>query len=91
MAIVRNIEVIAQSPKGFDDACQQAVNEAAQTLRGISSFYIKNAECVVENNKPISPRWMSYGRHPAVILLRSEPLDDRFAARCRRERPVKGW
>ena len=51
MAIVRNIEVIAQSPKGFDDACQQAVNEASQTLRGISSFYIKNAECVVENNQ----------------------------------------
>ena len=51
MAIVRNIEVIAQSPKGFDDACQQAIKEASQTLRGICSFWIKNAECVVENNQ----------------------------------------
>jgi len=51
MSIVRSIEVIAQSPNGFDDACQQAVKEAAQTLRGIRSFWIKNAECIVENDK----------------------------------------
>ncbi len=51
MAIVRNIEVIAQSSKGFDDACQQAVTEASKTLRGIRSFWIKHAECVVENDK----------------------------------------
>ncbi len=51
MAIVRNIEVIAQSSKGFDDACQQAVTEASRTLRGIRSFWIKNAECIVENDK----------------------------------------
>ena len=25
MAIVRNIEVIAQSPNGFDDACREAI------------------------------------------------------------------
>ena len=51
MALVRNIEIIAQSPKGFDDACQQAVSEAAKTLRGIRSFWIKNAECIVENDR----------------------------------------
>ncbi len=51
MAIVRNIEVIAQSSKGFDDACQQAVTEASKTLRGIRSFWIKHAECIVENDK----------------------------------------
>ena len=51
MAIVRNIEVIAQSSKGFDDACQQAVTEASKTLRGIRSFWVKHAECIVENDK----------------------------------------
>lgn len=51
MSIVRSIEVIAQSPKGFDDACQEAVKEASKTLRGIKSFWIKNAECIVENDK----------------------------------------
>lgn len=51
MSIVRSIEVIAQSPNGFEDACQAAVKEAAETLRGIRSFWIKNAECVVENDR----------------------------------------
>jgi dodecin len=51
MSIVRSIEVIAQSPNGFEDACQAAVKEASETLRGIKSFWIKNAECVVENDR----------------------------------------
>lgn len=51
MSIVRSIEVIAQSPKGFDDACRQAVKEASETLRGIRSFWIKNAECIVEGDE----------------------------------------
>jgi flavin-binding protein dodecin len=50
MSIVRSIEVIAQSPQGFDQACQEAITEASKTLRGIKSFWIKNAECV-ENDK----------------------------------------
>ena len=51
MSIVRSIEVIAQSPNGFDDACREAIKETAKTLRGINSFWIKNAECVVENDQ----------------------------------------
>jgi flavin-binding protein dodecin len=51
MSIVRSIEVIAQSPNGFDDACKEAIREASKTLRGINSFWIKNAECVVENDQ----------------------------------------
>lgn len=51
MSIVRSIEVIAQSPQGFDQACQEAIKDASKTLRGIKSFWIKNAECVVENDK----------------------------------------
>ena len=51
MSIVRNIEVIAQSPQSFDQACQEAIKEASRTLRGIKSFWIKNAECIVENDR----------------------------------------
>jgi len=49
MSIVRSVEIIAQSPKGFDDACQEAIREASKTVRGIRSFWVKNAECIVEN------------------------------------------
>ena len=51
MSIVRSIEVIAQSPKGFDEACREAIKDASKTLRGIKSFWIKNAECVIENDQ----------------------------------------
>jgi flavin-binding protein dodecin len=51
MSIVRSVEIIAQSPKGFDDACQEAIREASKTVRSIRSFWIKNAECIVENGK----------------------------------------
>ena len=51
MPIVRSIEVIAQSPQGFDEACKEAVREASKTLRGIRSFWIKNAECIVEGDR----------------------------------------
>jgi flavin-binding protein dodecin len=51
MSIFRSIEVIAQSPNGFDEACREAIREASKTLRGIRSFWIKNAECVVENDQ----------------------------------------
>jgi len=51
MSIVRSIEAIGQSPNGFDEACREAVSEASRTLQGIKSFWIKNAECVVENDQ----------------------------------------
>jgi flavin-binding protein dodecin len=56
MAIVRNIDVTSQSEVSFDDACRTAVSEAAKTLRGIMSFRIKEAECVVEHDKIIAYR-----------------------------------
>lgn len=56
MAIVRNIDVTAQSESSFDDACRTAVTEAAKTLRGIMSFRISELECVVEHDKIIAYR-----------------------------------
>ena len=56
MAIVRNIDVTSQSEQSFDDACRTAVTEAAKTLRGIMSFRIREAECVVEHDRIIAYR-----------------------------------
>ena len=56
MAIVRNIDVTAQSESSFDDACRTVVAEAAKTLRGIMSFRISEFECVVEHDKIIAFR-----------------------------------
>jgi dodecin len=42
--LVKVIEVLAQSDKSWEDAAQQAVGEASNTLRNIRSIYIKEFE-----------------------------------------------
>jgi dodecin len=54
MTVVRVIEVIATSQTGFEDAIQQAVTDAAKTLRNIRSVYVKEMNAKVENDKVIS-------------------------------------
>ncbi len=51
MAILKVIEVLAQSDKSWEDAAQQAVSKAASTVKGIKSVYIKEMEAVVKNDK----------------------------------------
>lgn len=51
MGIVKVIEVIAGSEKSFDDAAQNAVDEAARTVKNIKSINIDNLKCYVEGNK----------------------------------------
>ena len=56
MSIVKVLEVIAESNKSFDDAAQQAVKEAATTVRGIKSIWIDNFSGVVEGDRIVSFR-----------------------------------
>ena len=49
--VVKVIEVLAQSPKGWEDAVQGAVAEASKTLRNIRSIYIKEFTAEVDNRK----------------------------------------
>lgn len=54
MSIVKIIEVIAASDKSFDDAAQNAVNEAAKSVKNIKSVYIKEMNANVTDNKIVS-------------------------------------
>ncbi len=42
MAVHKVIEIIAESPKSFEDAVQRAVLDAAQTVKGIKSVWVKD-------------------------------------------------
>jgi flavin-binding protein dodecin len=55
-SIVKVLEVIAQSDKSFDDAAQQAVREAAASVRGIKSIWIDNFSGVVEDDRIVEYR-----------------------------------
>lgn len=56
MSVVKVIEILAQSDKGWEDAVQQAVTEAAKSVRNIKSVYVKDFEAKVENNNVITYR-----------------------------------
>lgn len=51
MAIVKVIEVLAQSEKSFDDAVKVACAEVTKTTRGVQSIYVKDMQALVENDQ----------------------------------------
>lgn len=56
MSIVKVIEVLAESDKGWEDAAEQALNDASKSVRNIKSIYIKEFQAIVENDKIASYR-----------------------------------
>lgn len=54
MEMVKVIEVIASSEKGFSEAAENALKEAAKTVKNIKSIYIKHMNANVEDNKIVS-------------------------------------
>ena len=53
MSIVKVIEVLAQSEKSWEDAAQQAVNEASKTIRNIKSLYANEFQVTWKDGKPV--------------------------------------
>jgi len=51
VAIVKVIEVLAESDKSWEDATQRAVSEAAKSVRNIRSVYVKEMQAMVEGEK----------------------------------------
>lgn len=49
--IVKVVEVVAQSDKGFSEAAQAAVREVGKTVKGIKSIWIDNLSGAVEGDR----------------------------------------
>ena len=56
MAVAKIVELIGSSPKGWEDATQNALAEAAKTIKNIKSVYVKRCNAKVENNKIVEYR-----------------------------------
>jgi hypothetical protein len=54
MSVHKVIEVIAQSPKGFDDAVREAVAQASKTVKGIKTVWVKDMQAEVGSGGEIS-------------------------------------
>ncbi|NQU07670.1 MAG: dodecin domain-containing protein [Candidatus Abyssubacteria bacterium] len=51
MAVARVTEIIASSPKGFEDAINEGLTRAAKTLRGITGIHVVSLKAAVEDGK----------------------------------------
>ncbi len=56
MAVVKVIEILAESSKGWEDATQEAVKEAAKSVNNIQSVYVKEMQAIVEGDKVVKYR-----------------------------------
>ncbi len=51
MAVLKVIEILANSDKGWEDAAKQAVAEASKSVKNIKSVYINEQSATVEGDK----------------------------------------
>ena len=51
MPVVKIIELIGSSPDGWNEAVQNAVTEAAKTIKNIKGVHVKRCTAKVEANK----------------------------------------
>jgi len=51
MALVKVIELMAESSKSWEDATRKAVREAGKTVKGIKSVWVKDQSAVVKGGE----------------------------------------
>lgn len=56
MSVARVTEIIASSPKSFDDALDVGVARACKTLKGVSGAWIQDQKVVIEDGKIVEYR-----------------------------------
>jgi flavin-binding protein dodecin len=54
--VVKIIELIGTSPKSWEDATKEALDEAAKTIKGIKSIHVKRCTAKVKENKIVEYR-----------------------------------
>ena len=53
MTIIKIIELIGSSPNSWSEATQNAVTEAAKTIKNIKGIHVKRCTAKIQNNKII--------------------------------------
>ncbi len=56
MAVVKVIEILAESPIGWEEATKEAVKEAAKTIHNIKSVYVNDMQAIVEDGQIVRYR-----------------------------------
>lgn len=51
MSVARVTEISATSPESFDDAVRQGIERASETLRGMTSAWVKDQNVEISDGK----------------------------------------
>ena len=51
MSVARVTEIIASSKKGFEDAVEEGVKRASETLKNVEAAWVKDQKVVIKNGK----------------------------------------
>lgn len=51
MSVVKVVEIMSSSEKGFDDAVAVGVERASKTLENVKSAWVKDQKVEIENGK----------------------------------------
>ena len=54
--VLKVIEILASSPKSWEDAASNAVSEASKSVRGIRSINLTNQSAIVEDGTIVEYR-----------------------------------
>ncbi|HLZ32689.1 MAG TPA: dodecin family protein [Nitrospira sp.] len=66
MSVAKVTEIIAESPKSFEDAIQAGITRANKTLKNLKSAWVKDQKVVIENGKIVEYR---VGLKVAFVLM----------------------
>jgi flavin-binding protein dodecin len=56
MSVAKIIEITAQSPESFEDAIQEGITKAKQTVRNMSGAWVKEQSVALEDGEIIGYR-----------------------------------
>lgn len=56
MSVAKIIEISSSSPKGFEDAIQQGISRASETVKNIQGAWVSEQKVVVEKGKVVDYR-----------------------------------
>ncbi|MDL1942404.1 dodecin domain-containing protein [Chloroflexi bacterium CFX2] len=54
MSVAKVSEIIASSPKSFDDAIKEGIARAQKTLKNVKSAWVENQQVELDDNGQIS-------------------------------------
>lgn len=51
MSVARVTEIIASSKKGFEDAVEEGVKRASETLKNVEAAWVKDQKVIIKDGK----------------------------------------